>query len=191
MEAAAAWDVVLAHDSAIRRWTGAVWNRRHARDRLPVSFEDAVAVAQIAAFESASRWLTGCGSFEAFAYRRVCGELVDHLWPKRKRARRDLYVEPLSFEELNFEDNLGVDETLGDPHDEIAEVEERIDTERLLAALLDRLSPRERLLAAALMSEDPPSLAAIGRTWGVTESRISQIRCRVKRKLAELLEEVA
>jgi RNA polymerase sigma-32 factor len=87
-------------------------------------------------------------------------------------------------------------ETLGagDPGPEtaLAEEESTAETNRRLAWALDALEPRERyILERRFMQDEAASLAAIGRTLGVSRERARQLEARAKQKLRDQLKDLA
>ena len=75
---------------------------------------------------------------------------------------------------------------------ELAEEESMENARRRLHAALDELDARERyILEQRFMQDEEASLAAIGRTLGVSRERARQLEARAKQKLRDQLQDLA
>ncbi len=84
--------------------------------------------------------------------------------------------------ESEFQDLL-VDEA-DDPEQLVAEAEERTERRRLMSKALGVLNDRERrILTERRLSDDPPTLEALGDHYGISRERVRQIEVRAFEKL--------
>lgn len=75
------------------------------------------------------------------------------------------------------------------PEESLAESETESRTREQVASALKVLDARERqIVDARILSDDPPTLAALGARFGVSKERVRQVEARALRKLREALE---
>jgi RNA polymerase sigma factor for flagellar operon FliA len=138
-------------------------------------------------------------AFEAFAIPRVKGAVIDAIrasdWvPRKARQRARLTGEPVamlvSIDESRSGDdgdsstaNRITDQSIPEPGIELLAAEGR----RELVSALNRLPERERMIVT-LHYFERVALQDIARSFGVTESRISQLHTRALRMLRAALE---
>ena len=139
-------------------------------------------------------------AFEAFAIPRVKGAVIDAIrasdWvPRKARQRARMTGEPVAVLV-----SIDADRSFGDEHDHSAAdriVDESADvpgadllaveSRRELMGALNRLPDRERTIVT-LHYFDRVALQDIAKSFGVTESRVSQLHTRALRLLRAALE---
>ena len=156
---------------------------RNAASKFPIEEEDAIQAALIGLLEAARRYDPAKNDhFRKYAYLRINGAIVDEV-------RRNSFVSRTGHEQGLRIEMKSLDETYADSGIPIYEVVDKEGTPELgvdLQAAMDTLTERERKvmwgLAAGLTSRE------IGKEFGVTESRISQIATKARQQLQEELE---
>jgi RNA polymerase sigma factor for flagellar operon FliA len=138
-------------------------------------------------------------AFEAYAIPRVKGAVIDAIrasdWvPRKARQRARLTGEPVVLL-VSMDENRSTDDGDHNPADRIADLHEpepgmellAAENRRELVAALNRLPERERMIVTLHYFERVP-LQDIARSFGVTESRVSQLHTRALRMLRAALE---
>jgi RNA polymerase sigma-32 factor len=110
----------------------------------------------------------------------------------RRLDARDVSLDATVFPEsgATLLDTLESDEP--DPEHEIVEEQAQSHARARLAAALAKLDSRERFIVEQrFMQDEEASLAAIGRTLGVSRERARQLEARAKQKLRDGLQDLA
>lgn len=110
----------------------------------------------------------------------------------RRLDARDVSLDATVFPEsgATLLDTLQADEP--DPESEIVREQAQTHARARLAAALSKLDARERyIVEQRFMQDEEASLAAIGRTLGVSRERARQLEARAKQKLRDGLQDLA
>lgn len=127
----------------------------------------------------------------------LLAERFDTTPEKMEEMLRRLDAKDVSLDATVFsESGVTLLDTLdsGDPgaERELAEVESMERARQRLSAALGELDARERyIVEQRFMQDEEASLAAIGRTLGVSRERARQLEARAKQKLREQLQDLA
>lgn len=166
-----------------------------AAKSLPIETDDAIQFAYEGLIEAAQRYdptkydpthESGAGEkhyFKAYAHRRIFGKIVDEArkatFVKRRGLEKGLNPNLISLDETFLDGDVEVSKT------QVADIPADLDFVCDFEAAFDTLSPKEqRILLASGAGITGEELAS---EYGVTASRISQIKAEAKDKIEELV----
>lgn len=148
--------------------------------------DDLVSAGTLGLLSAAGRWDAAWGvSFGTFASHRIRGAIIDEIRRLRPGTRHDPQSWPRSLDQAlgglgSGDGDLTLADQCADPRATAAfsQAEAAID----LAPMLASLPPRERRVLVDLEVRDR-LLRVVAGELGVTESRVSQLRHRARRRL--------
>jgi RNA polymerase sigma factor for flagellar operon FliA len=172
------WELVADNLGLARTCAWRFAKRLRSSTTNLVDVDDLVAFATRGLIDAASRYEPGHVAFSTYAWYRMHGEVIDglrreHL--KRGQVHSD-FAQPLSL------DRLVEDRQEPFALDTVEALLEGEDVRRAVGQLDGR--DREMIVRFYWRRE---TLMQIGSSWGVTESRASQIKTRAEGRLARLI----
>jgi RNA polymerase sigma factor FliA len=158
---------------------------RNTAQRVPGELDDIISAAYLGLLDAAARYDAGRGvPFEGFAHRRIVGAIRDYLRGQDfvgRRTRSRINAGELS-EPSMIPIRTRSEVASGEGVVVSSDPEQETGAEASMA--VDTLCPRHREFVA-LYTYHGYTLREIGLKWGVTESRVSQIKAEVECLLRE------
>lgn len=152
-----------------------------------LNFDDLTQIGTIAAFGAAKRFdETRGASLASFLSNRLIGEMHDACHPYRRRSYKDVVVISIDSYgqglitgegESDFIPDFMMDYDSPDTYD-------LIELQSCIAAFTNRLGGREREIFESILNE-PRALHLVADDFDLTESRISQVRKKLKTRFHE------
>ena len=143
--------------------------------RCGMEYDDIVGCCMLGLVKAAGMYDPGRGKFSTFSVRVMQYEMSVELRNAQRKKRSGCYMESLEAEQ---EDGLQLAELVPDPHDGYSEVEAAV----LYDAWMGKLTGQEKKVVNLIVREGLGQAAA-ARRMGVTQSCVSRIMKRVRRKM--------